>query len=147
MPTFFFGILMIIIFAVGLGWFPAAGGVFSPGLPGNLIDVIRRVITLGQSNPEIDGREVEIFIDGLKHLAMPATVLSLFNLAGYSRYVRSSMLEVLKQDYMRTARAKGVKERVDSSRHDHHALDSGSVHRRDHHRDDFLLAWNGQTFL
>lgn len=112
MPTFFFGILMIILFAIGLGWFPAAGGVAAPGLPGNIIDVIRRVITFGQSDPDIAGREGEIFIDGLKHLAMPATVLSLFNLAGYSRYVRSSMLEVLKQDYMRTARAKGVIERI-----------------------------------
>ncbi len=112
MPTFFFGILMIIVFAVVLGWFPAAGGVASPGLPGNIIDVIRRVITLGQSDPDIAGREVEIFLDGLKHLAMPATVLSMFNLSGYSRFVRSSMLEVLKQDYMRTARAKGVVERI-----------------------------------
>jgi len=112
MPTFFFGILMIIVFAIVLGWFPAAGGVASPGLPGNIIDVFRRVLTLGQSDPEIAGREAEIFLDGLKHLAMPATVLSLFNLAGYSRYVRSSMLEVLKQDYMRTARAKGVVERI-----------------------------------
>lgn len=112
MPTFFFGILMIIVFSIGLGWFPAAGGVAAPGLPGNIIDVIRRVITFGQSDPAIAGREAEIFLDGLKHLAMPATVLSLFNLAGYSRYVRSSMLEVLKQDYMRTARAKGVVERV-----------------------------------
>ncbi len=112
MPTFFFGILMIVIFAVGLGWFPASGGVATAAFPGNILDVIRRVVTFGQSNPKIAGREVEIFIDGLKHLAMPATVLSLFNLAGFSRYVRSSMLEVLKQDYMRTARAKGVIERV-----------------------------------
>ncbi len=112
MPTFFFGILMIVVFAVGLGWFPAAGGVASPSLPGNIIDVLRRTFTLGATDADIAGREFEIFIDGLKHLAMPATVLSLFNLAGFSRFVRSSMLEVLKQDYMRTARAKGVVERV-----------------------------------
>ncbi len=112
MPTFFFGILMIVVFAVGLKWFPAAGGVSTPGYPGDIIDVLRRVATFGQSDPEIAGREVQIFVDGLKHLAMPATVLSLFNLAQFSRYVRSSMLEVLKQDYMRTARAKGVVERV-----------------------------------
>ncbi|MGB8645594.1 MAG: ABC transporter permease [Anaerolineae bacterium] len=112
MPTFFFGILMIVIFAVGLGWFPAAGGVAAPGLPGNIVDVLRRTFSLGATNPELAGREFEIFIDGLKHLVMPATVLSLFNLAGFSRFVRSSMLEVLKQDYMRTARAKGVAERV-----------------------------------
>ncbi len=112
MPTFFFGILMIVIFAVGLHWFPAAGGVSTPGLPGNIIDVIRRVLTLGQSDPGIAGREGEIFLDGVKHLIMPAAVLSLFNLSQYSRFVRSSMLEVLRQDYMRTARAKGVVERV-----------------------------------
>ncbi len=112
MPTFFFGILMIVLFAVALGWFPASGGVHSALLPGDIVDVIRRTVTLGGTNPDIAGREFEIFVDGLKHLFMPAVVLCLFNLAGYSRYVRSSMLEVLKQDYMRTARAKGVVERV-----------------------------------
>jgi peptide/nickel transport system permease protein len=112
MPTFFFGILMIVIFSVALGWFPASGGVSSPGMPGNIIDVIRRALTLGQSDPRIAGQEFQILADGIKHLFMPAVVLSFFNMGGFSRFVRSSMLEVLKQDYMRTARAKGVVERV-----------------------------------
>ena len=112
MPTFWFGIMMIILFAVILHWFPAAGGVSSPGMPGSIVDVIARFFTLGRAHPEIAGQEVVIFLDGLKHLIMPATVLSLFNLASFSRYVRSSMLEVLRQDYMRTARAKGVVERL-----------------------------------
>jgi len=110
MPTFWFGIMMIVVFSVALGLLPT-GGVASPGQP-DIIDVIRRVITLGRSDPEVAGREIEILVDGIKHLIMPATVLSLFNLAGYSRYMRSSMLEVLRQDYMRTARAKGVVERL-----------------------------------
>jgi peptide/nickel transport system permease protein len=112
MPTFFFGILMIIVFSVTLHWLPAAGGVSTPGLPGDIISAIANFFTLGQAHPEIAGRELTLFLDGLKHLLMPAVVLSLFNLAQYSRFVRSSMLEVLRQDYMRTARAKGVVERI-----------------------------------
>ncbi|MCL4466304.1 MAG: ABC transporter permease [Chloroflexi bacterium] len=86
MPTFWFGIMLIVIFAVGLGWFPT-GGVSTYGLEGDILDRIR-------------------------HLALPVTVLSLFNVATWSRFVRSSMLEVLRQDYMRTARAKGLRENV-----------------------------------
>ena len=51
-------------------------------------------------------------LDGLRHVALPALVLTYFNMAGWVRYTRASMLEVLRQDYMRTARAKGLKERV-----------------------------------
>jgi peptide/nickel transport system permease protein len=50
-------------------------------------------------------------VDLLRHLVLPVTVLSIFNVAQFSRYIRSSMLEVLKQDYIRTARAKGLIER------------------------------------
>jgi peptide/nickel transport system permease protein len=51
-------------------------------------------------------------LDRALHLVLPVTVLSLLNIAGYSRFMRASMLEVLKQDYVRTARAKGLRERV-----------------------------------
>ena len=51
-------------------------------------------------------------IDRIYHLVLPVTVLSFLNIAGLSRYVRSSMLEVLKQDYVRTAWAKGLKQRA-----------------------------------
>lgn len=50
--------------------------------------------------------------DRIWHLVMPVTVLTLVNLAGWSRFVRSSMLEVLRQDYVRTARSKGLNERM-----------------------------------
>ncbi len=81
MPTFWFGVMMLIIFSVVLGWLPAGGAV-----------------TPGKAD----------FVDRVRHLIMPVVVLSLVQVAGQSRFIRSSMLEVLKQDYIRTARAKGV---------------------------------------
>jgi peptide/nickel transport system permease protein len=50
--------------------------------------------------------------DALLHLIMPVTVLTLYNVAGWSRFIRTSMLEVMRQDYVRTARAKGLTEQV-----------------------------------
>jgi peptide/nickel transport system permease protein len=57
------------------------------------------------------------FMDRTVHLLLPGIVLSLIHMAGWGRFVRSSMLEVLRQDYVRTARAKGLGERVVISRH------------------------------
>jgi peptide/nickel transport system permease protein len=59
----------------------------------------------------------ESLADRLLHLIMPLIVLTFFNTATWSRFVRSSMLEVLRQDYVRTARAKGLIERVVISKH------------------------------
>jgi peptide/nickel transport system permease protein len=91
MPVFWFGLLMILLFSVQLGWLPTSGiGTIGAGFdPG----------------------------DRLKHLIMPATVLALVFAGGYTRYLRSSMLEVILQDYVRTARAKGLRERIVISRH------------------------------
>ncbi|MHB1133057.1 MAG: ABC transporter permease [Chloroflexota bacterium] len=91
MPTFWFGIMLVVIFAVGLGWFPT-GGVYQYGHESDIVDRLR-------------------------HLVLPTMVLSLYNTATWSRFVRSSMLEVLRQDYVRTARAKGLRESVVISRH------------------------------
>lgn len=82
-PGFFLGILMIFVFAVALGWLPASGFVS---------------IT---ENP----------VDGLRYLAMPAFSLAVAMAATNVRQTRSAMLEVLAQDYVRTARAKGLRER------------------------------------
>ena len=82
-PTFWFGLMAIFIFAVHLGWLPS-GGMYELGEEGNLIDLLR-------------------------HLVLPALVLALVITATYSRYARSAFLEVLHQDYMRTARAKGLR--------------------------------------
>ena len=81
-PTFWFGLMAIYVFAVTLGWLPS-GGMNELGEEGNPLDLLR-------------------------HLILPAGVLALVLTASWSRYARSSLLEVLHQDYMRTARAKGL---------------------------------------
>jgi peptide/nickel transport system permease protein len=82
-PTFWFGIVVIYVFAVHLNWLPA-----------------------GNRMTEGDGS----FFDYVHHLIGPCVVLALVTTAVWSRYMRSSMLEVINQDYIRTARAKGVPE-------------------------------------
>jgi peptide/nickel transport system permease protein len=62
------------------------------------------------------GREKSLF-DLLKHLLMPTAILSILSVAGWNRYIRSSVLEVINQDYVRTAHAKGVKEQWVLIRH------------------------------
>jgi peptide/nickel transport system permease protein len=89
-PQFWLGLILILFFSVqlhawGLPWLPSSGA-FSAFNGGDLLD-------------------------RLLHLVMPATVLSFFYLSVWSRFVRSSMVEVLSQDYVRTARAKGMPER------------------------------------
>jgi peptide/nickel transport system permease protein len=90
-PSFWFGLMAILIFAVELGWLPS-GGMYTLGRARTLPDLAA-------------------------HLVLPVGVLSIVNVAGWSRYVRASMLEVLRQDYLRTARAKGLYERLVIVRH------------------------------
>lgn len=87
-PTFFSGVLLIVVFSSWLGWFPS---VYDTTL--NVTDW-------------------PSFWKQVRQMAMPVMVLGLFNAAQISRYMRSSMLENLGQDYVRTARAKGMTERV-----------------------------------
>ncbi|AJY75695.1 ABC transporter permease [Paenibacillus beijingensis] len=84
MPTFWFGILLQELFSLRLDWLPLSD-MWTMGKEGNLGDLFM-------------------------HLILPVTVLTLGFLASYVKYARASMLEVLEQDYIRTARAKGVKE-------------------------------------
>jgi len=106
MPTFFFGILMILFFGVflhGVGW---------PYLPvGNAVGVKDYVI------PLVGKIDAGSLTDNLLRMIMPVAVLAMVNVAGWSRYVRASMLEVMRQDYVRTARAKGLIEQVVIMRH------------------------------
>ena len=111
MPTFWTGLMAIAVFAVALDWFPT-GGVRTAGMEGDIIEALANVITGGRAHPELRGQEKMLILDGLHHVALPALVLAFYNLAGWSRYTRSAMLEVLRQDYMRTARAKGLRERI-----------------------------------
>lgn len=108
MPVFWFGLLVIILFGLqfqswGLPYFPT-GDVFTQRvLPGSIQDVLNiQPYTLA---------------DRAIHLVLPVMVLTLLYLAGWSRYMRSSMLEVLRQDYVRTARSKGLRERTVILRH------------------------------
>ncbi len=94
-PTFFIGLLFIYLFSVQLGWFPS-------------IYDTTHVVT-----------DFESFLFQFRQSIMPVTVLALFYMALLSRHTRSSMLENLKLDYVRTARAKGIAERRVVG---HHAL-------------------------
>jgi len=90
-PVFWLAILLIIVFSVTLGWLPSAG-MRTVGVPASAADLLR-------------------------HLLMPSLVLATFPLAQLMRYVRSSMVDVLAQDYVRTARAKGLSETAMLCRH------------------------------
>jgi peptide/nickel transport system permease protein len=123
MPTFWTGLLVMAFFAVALRWFPS-GGVKSSALPGDIIQAFTRFATFGQAYPDLAGKEGLIIRDGLWHVALPAGILAYFNMAGWIRFTRSSMLEVMRQDYVRTARAKGLVERLVVLRH---ALRNGMI--------------------
>jgi len=95
-PTFWLALLMIYLFGVKLGWLPVSG-----------------LHSLGS-----DGFTPLLwFWDMLKHLVLPVSVAAFGSLAALSRYMRSSMLEVIRQDYIVTARAKGLPERTVIFRH------------------------------
>ena len=89
-PTFWFGLVVIYVFSVKLGWLP----------PGNISPVGN-----------------ESFLVFVHHLIGPSMVLGLVTTAIWSRFMRSSMLDVINQDYVRTARAKGLSERIVLVRH------------------------------
>ena len=90
-----------------------------------------------------------------RHLILPVITLVVVNIAGDSRFVRASMLEALNQDYVRTAKAKGLPARAVTFKHalrnamlpvrdEHRPRDPVPVHRRDRDRDDLLVARDGQ---
>ncbi len=93
LPTFFTGLLFILFFTIKLGWFPMIyrSNIDTPGLLGAW--------------------------EHIKQALMPITVLALFQTATLARYIRASMLEVIHQDYVRTARAKGLHEGSVINRH------------------------------
>ncbi|WP_371169175.1 ABC transporter permease [Aliiroseovarius sp. 2305UL8-7] len=85
-PSFFLGVVMILIFSVKLGWFPSF------------------------YDTTLEVRDWPSLTAQLRQMIMPVTVLALYNAAQFSRYMRASVLENLHQDYVRTARAKGMGE-------------------------------------
>jgi len=83
-PPFWFALVLILVFAVALGWLPAGG-----------------VATIGDGG----------VIDRARHLALPVATLTVASIGTYLRFMRAAMIEALRQDYVRTARAKGASER------------------------------------
>ncbi|PYF96821.1 peptide/nickel transport system permease protein [Georgenia satyanarayanai] len=77
----------------------------------------RPISTIGAETPNYDGTFWQEFLDKGTQLLLPTILLTLVSVASYSRYTRSSMLEVLEQDYVRTARSKGLSERVVITKH------------------------------
>ena len=110
MPVFWFGVLLQIVFYARLGWLPVSGRLSSDFTPPPTITGMYTVDGLLRGN-------VELFLDALKHLILPAIALSSINLAILARITRSSMLDVLGENYVVTARAKGLAERVVVYRH------------------------------
>lgn len=99
-PIFWIGLMLIMLFSVELGWLPLSGRVAATtDLVGPTGFIILDGILAGDLN---------LVWEGLKHLLLPAFALSSYPLATVARVTRSSMLEVLKQDYIRTTRAKGL---------------------------------------
>jgi peptide/nickel transport system permease protein len=90
MPIFWLALMLQSLFAVQLRWLPSAG-----------------LETIGDGG----------FLDRLRHIILPASLLAVVNIASWGRFVRSSMLDVLNLDYIRTARAKGLSERLVTYRH------------------------------
>lgn len=102
-PIFWLGILFIILFVKILGWLPASGRIDPMLRPDNDITGLYLIDTL------IHG-DFTAFKDSLWHLILPGCTLALYTLAIICRMTRSSMLDSLNQDYIRTARSKGLKE-------------------------------------
>jgi peptide/nickel transport system permease protein len=90
-PSFWLGLMLMLLFAVNLGWLPA----------------------VGMYNPLLGEQGIGIrVLDIIRHMILPLTTMTILSLAGLSRYQRASMLEILNQDFIRTARAKGLPERI-----------------------------------
>ncbi|BCJ95753.1 peptide ABC transporter permease [Anaerocolumna cellulosilytica] len=90
LPPFIIALISIFLFAVTLGWFPVSG----------------------MNTPNFKGTGLAFFVDRMYHLALPLFVMTLSSLGGMTRYVRAAMIESLRMDYIRTARAKGLREKV-----------------------------------
>jgi len=91
MPTFWLALLLMILFGIHLGWLPISG---------------IRSLNYEYLPP------FSAFADMVKHLILPVFLSAFGGIAGFSRYIRANMLEVIRQDYITTARAKGLSERT-----------------------------------
>jgi peptide/nickel transport system permease protein len=110
LPIFFLGLLLLAVFYSRLRWLPG------PGRLDALLEPPPRISGLYTLDSLLAG-DWQLFRNSLSHLILPAATLGYFSTAVLLRMTRSSMLEVLGQDYIRTARAKGLRDRVVLLRH------------------------------
>ncbi len=89
-PIYIIGLILIYLFSVQLGWLPISG----------------------MNSPNFHGNGFAAFLDRLYYLTLPVIVMTIASLGGMTRYVRAAMIDALRMDYIRTARAKGLKEKV-----------------------------------
>ncbi|MFB6112659.1 MAG: ABC transporter permease [Halodesulfurarchaeum sp.] len=120
-PIFWSGPLLIMIFAVMLGWFPATGRIASgfsvPSYTGLItIDSLIQGVKLYMDGQAL-GAAFDAFVSAVKHMLLPSLTIGIYSMALISRMMRSSMLEVVRQDYMRTARAKGQGAKITLMKH------------------------------
>jgi peptide/nickel transport system permease protein len=90
LPVFIFALIFIYLFSVKLGWFPVSG----------------------MNSPNFHGSIISFFFDRLYYLSLPLIIMTISSVGGMIRYVRAAMIDSLRMDYIRTARAKGLKEKV-----------------------------------
>ncbi|EDX84530.1 ABC transporter, permease protein, putative [Synechococcus sp. PCC 7335] len=109
MPVYWLGLLLVYLFAVNLQWLPPSGRT-------DISTVFRPVTGFFIFDSIIQG-DFKALGDVLAHLVLPAITLSTIPLAIIARITRSAMLEVLSQDYIRTARSKGLKELIVIGKH------------------------------
>ena len=95
LPSFFFGNMLKDLFALKLGWFPVSGLV----------------------NATVSYQGIDLLIDYLRHLFIPVLTIVILSIGARMRMTRTNMLEVMNSDYIRTARAKGLKESVVINKH------------------------------
>lgn len=114
-PVFVFGLIMLMVFYGKLGWFP----------PGRLSDWAAQIVQSGgyiqythmYTLDALLNMRLDVFLDALRHLILPIVTLAYLDWAYLMRLTRSSMLDVLRKDYIMTARAKGQREKLVISGH------------------------------
>ncbi len=100
MPIFWWGLLLILLFSVGLGWTPVSGRISAMFW----VDEVTGFMLIDSFMSD----EAGAFLSALRHLILPSIVLATIPLAVIARMTRSAMLEVLREDYIQVARAKGL---------------------------------------
>jgi ABC-type dipeptide/oligopeptide/nickel transport system permease component len=118
LPVFWMGLVLILIFTVNLGWFPSAGSFpYDWGLPGRW--PVPYTVSAANGTQWTGSMVLSVSMPGtlellsgyLSHLMLPLITLTLFTYGGYLLLTRATMIEALTEDYISTARAKGVPER------------------------------------